>query len=380
MAEIGRIGNNTMLYSPLPLISQRLIALSGALAVIVFCLAGCGGKEANKDDSSADQAVGEADSEPAEENPKPKATAKGKKKSGQQGRIGEIPKDVWPEIWLKDPLAVAAESGAADKAPAESTKETTEPVSPTVAEKSDPPAEMPTSAGGKANWSSLITGEILADETKSLKNKLTQQLQDQGRYNAKYKEIRENATLLAVLAAIAPDVPDSPGWKSDAKYVRDLASSISSASKANGDQYYRKAKESYDKLDAVIGGNRPPDVGSAADQVNFSEFADRRNLMLWMERTKNWMKTDVNSEAIFKKEAIRLTQEASALAVVAKVITTPDYSDHDLEDYRNFAETVSQASHGIVAAVKDNDFKAYSELLERYRTACDKCHEVFKNN
>ncbi len=146
-------------------------------------------------------------------------------------------------------------------------------------------AATPAPKAGAADWPSLITGEVLADESKAIKNKLTQQLQDVGWYDRTYKEMRVDATVLVVLAAIAPDVPDTPGWKTNAKFIRDVASEVAAESKANGPKFHKKAKEAYDKLDALLGGSKPPDVGDAADHVNFSEVADRRYLMKRMERT-----------------------------------------------------------------------------------------------
>ncbi len=92
------------------------------------------------------------------------------------------------------------------------------------------------------------------------------------------------------------------------------------------------------------------------------------------------MKSEVNSEAIFKKESAKLTQDASVLAVLGKVISTPDYSDHDIDEYKGYAETVSQSGRSIVGAVKDSDFKAYTTALDTCQKACAKCHEQFKNN
>jgi hypothetical protein len=102
--------------------------------------------------------------------------------------------------------------------------------------------------------------------------------------------------------------------------------------------------------------------------------------MLRMQRISNWMKSDVNTEAIFKKEGARLTQEGSVLALLGKVIATPDYGDHDIDEYKDYAEAISQSGRNVAGAVKDGDFKAYTTALDSCLKACNKCHEQFKNN
>jgi hypothetical protein len=381
-----KIGDLFMHYSTFRSSVFFSAGLTMGFVLAAVTISGCGSKPTGQRETVAEDGADDesADGAAAEEAPKPKKAGKGKKggKGGETAHIGEIPKDVWPEVWLKNPLAVAAEKSPAGVAepPAVASADAGTKPAPTESA-ADPVKPAPTAAkSGGPDWASLITGEILADESKAIKNKLTAQLQDPGRYNSTYKEMRVDASTLVVLAAIAPEVPESPSWKTNSKYIRDVASGIAADSTANGDKFYKKAKAGYDKLEALLSGNKPPDVGDAAEKVNFSEVADRRYLMLRMERTKNWMKSDVNSEAVFKKESARLTQEGSLLAIFGKVIATPDYSDHDLDEYKGYAEAVSDAGRAVVTAVKDGDFKAYIASLDACMKACDKCHGQFKNN
>ncbi|MBI3860901.1 MAG: hypothetical protein HY290_03295 [Planctomycetia bacterium] len=373
---------------------RSAIVFSAGMAIGIACTAfgisGCGGKSSGKVvDQTAD---GDSDedatpAEPEDEAPKQRKSVKGnnkkKAKGDQLAHIGEIPKDVWPEVWLKDPSAVAREVGAAATPAADAGSADdagTKPAPTEVAANTVKAAAPDAKAGSSSDWAALISGEALADESKAIKNKLTAQMADVGRYNSTYKEMRVEATIMAVLAAIAADVPESPSWKANAKFIRDAASKIAAESTANGQKFYDKAKKEYDKLDGLLGGSKPPDVEDTPEKINFSEVANRFYLMKRMERTTVWMKTEVNSEAAFKKEGAKLTQEGSLLALLGKVITTPDYGDHDLEEYQGYAGTVSQAGRSVVAAVKDGDFKAYTAALDSCQKACNKCHEQFKNN
>src|SRR5690242_6422078 len=91
------------------------LAMGFGLSVLV--LSGCGkgsGKREVASGTEAESGDETGDGEPAEEAPKAKKTTKGKKKGpgDEFAHIGEIPKDVWPEVWLKNPLAVVSESAS----------------------------------------------------------------------------------------------------------------------------------------------------------------------------------------------------------------------------------------------------------------------------
>jgi len=339
-------------------------------------IAGCGGKPGTRETAAADQPGEAAADSGSEIDSKPRKGEKGKKKGAKGGQIGDIPIDVWPEVWLKQPLSIVAESGStAGPAAAEvagDAKPAGESVQPTAGKEPEP-------AGGATPWSTVISGEALADETKNIKNSLTPNLQDKGRYDSKYKEVRIDAATMAVVAAVARDVPDAPSWKTNAKYIRDVSSQIATESKANGEQFYKKTREAYDKFEALLSGSKPPGLEESADNVKFSELANRPYLMKRMERSSDWMKTQVNTEALFKKHSEKVAHEGSMLSLLGKVIATPDYGDHDDPEYIKSAEAVSQSGREIDEAVKNADFKAYTEALGRCRKACDKCHETFKN-
>src|SRR5229473_270285 len=83
-----------------------------AVVVTVSLLSGCGDTTAKGKSAADEQADGAAaEFERPDENlaieTKPPAR---KKKAGKTKgtHIGEIPLDVWPEVWLKDPLSVAS--------------------------------------------------------------------------------------------------------------------------------------------------------------------------------------------------------------------------------------------------------------------------------
>lgn len=358
------------------LLMRRLAAVLAAAL-----LAGCGNKpatsESAKGQSEAPQPGDSADAPPNEH----KTANRKKKPSGK--KVGDIPLDAWPEVWFQDPLSIASEKGALEARPAPRAGETEKPVAEgapaATTEGSKGGAGASAATGGDSSWGALIGGEDILDETKAIRNSLTQKLQDVGRYSSTYKELRIDASVLTVLAGISTEHPDAPSWKANAKYIRDAASDVAKASTANGEKFFKPARKAYDKLDALFSGSKPPDVEESADKVKFSEVANRYYLMERMRRTTNWMKSEVNSETAFKKEAAKVAHEAAILALLAKVIETPDYPDADIDEYRGYADSVSRSGLDIGQAVKNGDFKAFTSALDQCQKSCDKCHQEFKN-
>ena len=66
------------------------------------------------------------------------------------------------------------------------------------------------------------------------------------------------------------------------------------------------------------------------------------------------------------------------MALLAKIIETPDYPDADIDEFRQYADSLSQAGRDIGEAVKNQDFKAYTDALDRGLKACNDCHQQFK--
>src|SRR5262249_31055812 len=150
---------------PVQLLSWYATRIGCILFATLLALApaGCGNRPGQRDIASEDSEGGETpDEEAAPSRPAKDQKSAAKKKRPRPGKkIGGIPIDVWPEVWLKDPLAVAAEKGpAAGAAPA-----TTGDSDPAVAKTGTdgPPAERPDAASGAAtkpggaDWTALIS-------------------------------------------------------------------------------------------------------------------------------------------------------------------------------------------------------------------------------
>jgi hypothetical protein len=162
---------------------RKTLTLAVAAALLA---AGCGtgsGKQVGATDESSDGASDAADSggrPPAKDR---KAGGAGRsKKPARVKNIKGIPIDVWPEVWLKDPLAVAAEKGTVGGAVPAATGDSDPQVAKVDPVKPPADADKPPPAAGGPDWTALISGDVLADESKTIRTSLTEKLANKGRY------------------------------------------------------------------------------------------------------------------------------------------------------------------------------------------------------
>jgi len=329
-----------------------------------------------------------------------KSTAKkgsGNKRKGPG--IGEIPRDAWPEIFFDNPSAVAAEAGSRSTEGAGPTPPAmaggggnaggagtpnvaaTGPTNPDKPAGADPTPESggtEVAAGGV--WTDLLPADAFADEAKSLRANLTSKLQSVGQYNGAFREVQVDAAVLAALAQMAEEYPEAPSWKKHAPLVRDTAAELCREASSVGDKFFKPTKEAFDKLDSLMSGSVPPGLGESPPKLSYQAFAPRLALMKRLDRSHGWLKSNVNTADLLKKEGERVIREAGVLGALSQVILTGGYDDADDEKYQELVTSVRDGAKGLVAAARETDFEAYQKSLDAVYKGCTTCHSEFKNN
>ena len=327
------------------------------------------------DEATADSAI------PRKKSTKPKGTVrKGEQRKG-------IPKDVWPEVWLDRPSEVAGERGAGmggglpaggSTTPDQPATAATTPASPPSTSDTKPASPPP--SGGTTDWVTLLPVEGFADESKSIRSNLTAKLQSVGTFNGSYREIQIDAAVLAALAQIAPDYPEAPSWKKNALLVRDVAAELGRESNSVGDKFYKPSRDAFDKLDSLLSGSVPPGLEAGPPRMQFVNIAPRYPLMKRFERAQTFLKGNINSAELLKKEADKVQREAGIVALLAQVILSEGYDSSDDDLYRELVSGVREGALKVLAATRDQEFDAYTAGLDLMYKSCTKCHSEFKNN
>jgi len=286
--------------------------------------------------------------------------------------IGDIPVDVW----LDNPIAESKKTGAAGAAPTKSAE-------PAVAAKPTPMPEPAKEAASAApagdDWASLISAEELQNEIKKIKIELTDSLSAIGKYNAHYKEIAMEGSVLAALAGIAIVHPEKVSWKEHAAQVRDVAAEMAKKSKGLGQKPFDDTKKEFEKLEGLLSGNPPPDLPEAVADIPFSEVASRRGIMQRLQINSDYLRANFQTEAKLEKGQEDAVHAAAVTAAITKVIGTEGYGSADEDEYKAFVKSMVDANLTMMKAAKDKDFAAFSDANGKVIKYCNDCHQAYQS-
>ncbi|HET6424040.1 MAG TPA: hypothetical protein VFG20_10180, partial [Planctomycetaceae bacterium] len=280
--------------------------------------------------------------------------------------LGDIPLDVFYD----DPLAVVADS--AKVAPTMAA----DPGTPATPAKTDTPAPATTdsaTAGMGSDWKDLISIDQVQAETKRIRNHLTVALQSAGTYNGHYKELQVDGAVMAALANIVAQHPESVTWKPNAKFIRDYGHQLSEAATALGKEAFEKSQTASEKMTAVLDGNAPSD-DNVAPQRPFGEVANRAGVMKRIEKASEWMRTNIATENKFKSELEQIQTEATMIATLGKVVTDPSYDSASEDDYQGWAKSLIDGAREAAASTQEQAFPKFQSAINKINKACQDCH------
>ena len=288
-----------------------------------------------------------------------------------QGRkfVNKIPYDVF----FENPLEVVNSNKsqvAAPETPAETTSRSqpaSTPISP-----SNPKS-------GEIVWQEILPMEELQSEIKTVRSSLTKSMSNQGSYNSNFKAIAIDGTELAALAGIVQQHSGTLTWKDKSAYVRDFGAQVSLAATGLGKENFEKTRSAFEKAKSVLDGSVPADAGEVIPTRPFHEFAARKGLMRRIERAKDWLKQDVNTEAKFKSMSTQVQHEAAVLTALATIITTLGYEHTDDADYQEHARLLIDGALEALSASKDEAYDRYRQSIDKVNKSCTDCHASFGN-
>lgn len=366
--------------------ARCIFALTNAL--IAMCCAGCSDSPPPPVNLESRSASGERS--PSVQNPPPVAGASEKLpvkpdpkqlvRVDESGRkwFGDIPYDVW----FDDPLAVAGDMSApASKTPmpqpAAATTSIATNAEPTP---SAPPAATTAdaSASRTVDWVQIAPVPVVEDETKSIRNRLTQSMQTVGAYNGAYKEIQADGATLAALAEIVIEHPTDISWKERAPVVRDLGAQVNDTAKALGREAYVATQKPFESLVTVLDGGKANDVSNPQPTVEFAERANRGGLMRRLNRSFTWLKQNVGKADDLTSQSAEAAHEASMIAILAAVIGHKSYDSSGEEAYRTQAGGMIEDALQLRKAVETLNFAEYQDSFNRVQKRCDQCHADYR--
>lgn len=302
-------------------------------------------------------------------------------KSGQsqQKYVDGIPYDVF----FDQPLVVAAENQGG--APAvvsspevamsspQSTPDSTEPA-PSPASDSTPPA-----ATASADWSEIISRELLQDEVNRLRNSLTNNLNSVGNFNRELLAIQADAAVLAALAGIAGQHEADFTWKEKSKYIRDMAAVIAEAAESRGRPAFEAAEKPFLNILEILNGGTPAELPDSDDATVFSDVSERNLLMKQVKINADFLSANISKESEMKDKKEEVIAKATVLAVIGKVVKHEDYVFADEEEYQKYCQMLIEGSLKMAEAANDDNFDAFKSGLDLMNKSCNDCHPKYLN-
>lgn len=344
----------------------------GLLTGVMTCawLAGCGPAPTPP---AADAA--KPTKKPAASTTEEPSTAPGGMRTDAEGRkwVGDIPYDVF----FDDPLAVVANSTTVGPAPMNGTPTPAETPAPTPEPMPTDPAPAAPTGSSAGDWKSIISMEQITEETKRIRQQLTAALQSVSTYNGNVDNLKMNGSVVAALASIAPLHTEDVTWKKNAHILRAYGEQLFASAEGLGKEPYTRSQNAAEAIDAVLSGNVPGDAGDPPVTKPYGEAINRRGVMFRMRDAADWMKSNVDTEAVFEKEQERIRLEAAVLAALVKIIADPSYESAEEEDYAKPARDVLEAAVEVQAAVEEKAFPKFQGAMNKIKKACDACHQNY---
>ena len=354
---MSHFGNITLVFLPRQVIAGFRVSV-GLLFILILC-----------------SAAADAQSKPKSAvTTKPLATKPVAVKTDEKGRkfVNQIPFDVF----FDDPLGVIKSNKTAVVPPGT-------PVAPHRNE-TVPAVAMTPSLNIKPKetgilWGELIPVEELQNETKLIRNNMTKSMANQGSYKSNFKEIAIEGAEIAALAGILQSHPDSLTWKDKAHFVRDFGAQMNQSAIGLSKENFENTRSAFQKLTSVLDGSIPDDAGDVAASRPFHEAAARKGLMKRIERAKNFLQQDVNSEAKFKSLVDQARREAAIVSALGTVITTTGYEYTEEDEYQKHARSLIDGGKEAAAALQDDAYDRFKQAVDKVNKSCTDCHASYGN-
>ena len=295
-------------------------------------------------------------------------------KTDEKGRkfVNQIPFDVF----FDDPLGVIKSNQTA-VIPAET------PVAPNsnqiIPAGGTTPSLSITAKASGILWGELIPVEELQNETKLIRNNMTKSMANQGSYKSNFKEIAIEGAEIAALAGILQSHPDSLTWKDKAHFVRDFGAQMNQSAIGLSKENFENTRSAFQKLSSVLDGSVPDDAGDVPPSRPFHEAASRKGLMKRIERAKNFLQQDVNSEAKFKSLVDQARREAAIVSALGTVITTAGYEYTEDDEYQKHARSLIDGGKEAAAALQDDVYDRFKQAVDKVNKSCTDCHASYGN-
>ncbi len=226
-------------------------------------------------------------------------------------------------------------------------------------------------------WGAVISAEDLRDEIKQVRNGMAAAVSTVAAFNRAQAELPGDAAVLAALAQITADHPGRVPWKQHADAVRTLAVRVGEAAGSRGRPGRDAARDSFDPLDSILGGNPPPD--NAVAEFDRQLDAPRGDLMNRMAAALKYLQQEAPDADVMAENAADLGRQAATLAALSRFTAHEAYENASEPDYQQWANALTAAANDAANGARTSkDYPAYRAAVDRAAAACADCHGTYR--
>lgn len=294
--------------------------------------------------------------------------------------LGKVPFDVY-DVFFDDPVLIASNQTPIPGRAIASNSNTDNDTNTMASKVESKPEPKPTEnkpADSKTSWADLVPINILADESKELRNQLSASLRSVGTYNKSFAQIQMLAATMASTAQIASEHPEEIRWKNNAIALRDLAGIMVVNATERGRPNFEKTQIPFEKILSILNGDTPSDLPAPPEESDMSSSVDRGLLMTRMQLALNKIRSNVQKKSDLKSQGSDIVHEASLLAAWVKLTSHLDYAFTDEAAYQTFAKEMIKASQDAIDAAQKEKFDEYKTAISTIQQKCDGCHRSYR--
>lgn len=239
-----------------------------------------------------------------------------------------------------------------------------------------PPPKAP---DGSA-WSQLISGADLQAEVVAVRRRMSTKLVSLGAYNRSYRELRVDATSLALLAHVASQHDGKIPWKKQAPSVVTLAgqiSAITDSASARGRKSHQSSVGLFETLCGILDGKG--DAKDIDQDAEYPEFAPYEAVMKRNDSVLSWLRPAFKKPEELAANTDRAARELRIVALNASVLTAEAYGYADDDEFASYAKMLRDGAVAAADAATDGNLEQLKQRVETLTKACIKCHREYRN-
>lgn len=229
------------------------------------------------------------------------------------------------------------------------------------------------------DWSRLISADTLADEIKSHRTELTQDVRNVRTFRAgANRDARMRLSVIAVMFGLTAEYDGPVRWQKQAAGARDAFASSGRNSKAADDNTFKEARRRSEDLDELIRGGSV-EFPKSGDTPRWDEIAERPPLMQRLEisldkRLRPWT---ANARE-FQRHQREAVHEAEVVAALAEIIQHEEYEFYDDDEYLAFCKRLRDHAIAARTAARENNFDSLQQAVGEISKSCSACHEDYR--